>query len=398
MYKLQNGEMLDARIITLFKKYVEEQCSVQELEEVITILKKGEQQLEWQQVISDECDRVLAAGLQSEFSTAEVDRIYDGIAAHLPSAKMNTIRLWPRIVIVAAVVAIVSCIGLIYFYQHNKSEQIIAHTNDTAPGKRGAILTLANGQKILINDALGGTIASQSGVKISKDADGSLIYEINVLKPGQIEYNTLSTGKGEEMRLRLPDGSVVFLNSASSLKYPTNYTRLDQRKVFLTGEGYFEITKDKAHPFVVESNKQQVEVLGTHFNINSYLDEPVVTTTLIEGSVKVTSQGIQKVIHPGEQVVNSSGSLVVMKANLDNITDWKNGDFNLTDVDFRVAMRKVARWYNVELIYDSTVPPNIQADGWISRKQTLSSVLDMIQRLGIVHFRVEGNKVYVSKY
>ena len=370
---------------------------MQELEEVLTILKNGRYQSEWQQVISDESDRVLAAGLQSELSRTEVDSIYDGIAAQLPSAKSNTIKLWPRIAIAAAVVAIMFSAGLIYFHQHSKNGQSIASVNDIAPGKQGATLTLANGRKILINDALAGALANQSGVKISKDADGSIVYEINEPKPGQLEYNTLSTSRGEEMRLRLPDGSVVFLNAASSLKYPTNYTKMGERKVFLTGEGYFEIAKDKAHPFVVVSNKQQVEVLGTHFNVNGYLDEPVVTTTLVEGSVKVTSGAVQKVIRPGEQVLNVSGSLVVTKANLDNITDWKNGDFNLTDIDFRVAMRKVARWYNVEMIYDSTVPENIQADGWISRKQTLSAVLDMIQRLGIVHFRMEGKKVYVSK-
>ncbi|MCD0489892.1 FecR domain-containing protein [Pedobacter sp. MC2016-14] len=388
---------MEVRIITLFKKYIEEQCSAQELEEVLSILKNGGYQSEWQQVISDESDSILNAGLQTELSSAEVDRIYEGIASQLPSAKLKTIKLWPRVAIAAAIAAVIFTAGLTYFYQQDKREQSIAYANDVAPGKQGATLTLANGQKILIKDALAGTIASQSGVKILKNADGSITYELSGQKPGQLQYNTLSTGKGEEMRLRLPDGSVVFLNAASSIKYPTNCAILPQRKVFLSGEGYFEIAKDKAHPFIVESNKQQVEVLGTHFNVNAYLDEPVVTTTLIEGSVKISSGGRQKVIHPGEQVLNASGSLMVTNANLDNITDWKNGDFNLTDVDFRVAMRKIARWYNVELVYDATVPENIQADGWISRKQTLAAVLDMIQRLGMVHFRVEGKKVYVSK-
>ncbi|RZK61536.1 MAG: DUF4974 domain-containing protein, partial [Pedobacter sp.] len=235
-----------------------------------------------------------------------------------------------------------------------------------------------------------------SGMVITKSADGQLIYEFKKTSADRNQLNTLSTSNGETYQVRLPDGSVVWLNSASSLTYSPGLISSGKRFVKLTGEGFFNISKDKLHPFIVETDNQKIKVLGTHFNVNSYPDEPFTATTLLEGSVNVTSEGEQKLIVPGQQVINKNHSLKVIKVNVDQIIDWKEGDFNLTETDFRIAMRKVARWYNVEMVYDPAVPKNIQVDGWISRNQKLSSVLDMIEKLGVVSFRIEGKKVYVS--
>ncbi len=347
-----------------------------------------------------------------EYSISEqqLESELNRLSAALPLYRERA--LWPksnnyRIGAAAAVVAIIISAG-IWFYQKNNvavdTEQL-AHQGDVAPGRDGATLTLSNGQKILINDALAGNIANESGVKISKTADGQIVYEVNKLPlQGAGGYNTLSTTRGEQTQVRLPDGTLVFLNAESSLKYPASFASLKTRNVELTGEGYFEVAKDKSHPFIVRTfppsgggGIQEVEVLGTHFNINAYADETTIGTTLLEGSVRIAAGGYQKVLKPGEIGLNNGNAIQVANANVENITDWKNGDFYLDRIDFKQAMRKIARWYNVELIYDADVPSTLESGGWISRKNKLSTVLKSIEKTGQVHFKIEGRKIYISK-
>jgi len=194
------------------------------------------------------------------------------------------------------------------------------------------------------------------------------------------------------------------MNSASSITYSAMLIAHVSRRVKLEGEAYFEVAKDKAHPFVVESRGQEIEVLGTHFDVNSYADEPAVTTTLLEGSVKVTSFSSSsrearqtRVIKPGEEALNNGSGITVTAANIENNTDWIQGDFFLNHVNFKTAMRKIARWYDVEIIYDASVPDDMESGGWISRDRNLSSVLKLIESSGLVHFKVEGRKIYVTR-
>jgi ferric-dicitrate binding protein FerR (iron transport regulator) len=338
---------------------------------------------------------------ENQKAVAFVDyaRHYEQLLAALPTAEEITVtRLWPRIAIAVAVAAIIFGAGLFYFAgQTGKSGQEATYASDVDPGKQGATLMLANGQKVRIGNASAGNIAEQSGVKISKTADGQIIYELTDNNTGNLEYNTLSTTRGEQIQLRLPDGSLVFLNAASSLKYPTSFANAETRRVSLTGEGYFEISKDKAHPFIVATEKQEVEVYGTDFNINAYPDESVVATTLLEGSVLVRSKASQQMLKPGFQALNNGTAIKVIAADIENITDWKDGDFNLDGLDFKSAMRKIGRWYNVEVIYESGVPNGIKTGGWISRDNKLSDVLKLIEKSGSVHFKVFGGKLYVSK-
>jgi ferric-dicitrate binding protein FerR (iron transport regulator) len=304
-------------------------------------------------------------------------------------------RLWPRIAAAASIILMLGAGGYFYYQRHApKQQNQIA--NDVAPGHQGATLTLANGKKIILTQAVNGRLAKEAGVTISKTANGQLVYNVEGASQGS-KINTLSTDNGETYKVHLPDGSDVWLNSASSLTYNTTLNDNGKRIVSLTGEAYFEIAKDKAHPFIVHTDKQDVEVLGTHFNINSYKDEPAVATTLLEGSVKVTSGTNRQIIKPGEQAINNGAGIKVATVDVDNITDWKDGDFNLNHVDFKVAMRKVARWYDVEIIYDKSVPDDIETGGWISRKQKLSAVLKFIESSGLVHFKMEGKKIYISK-
>ncbi|MCD0489175.1 FecR domain-containing protein [Pedobacter sp. MC2016-14] len=324
-------------------------------------------------------------------------------AAENRDSKIGVFKLnsWWRSV--AAVVALVALGTALFVYENDPKQDllIVASKNDIAPGKQGATLTLANGKKINLADAANGELVNEAGLKIKKAKDGQLVYEVNSALSNENVVNTLSTANGETYIVQLPDGSRVWLNSASSLTYTAKLNQEGKRKVKLDGEAYFEINKDKLHPFIVESRGQQIEVLGTHFNVNTYKDEPLITTTLLEGSVRVTAVASGKaqtqVIKPGEQALNNAGNISTGRADLEKTMDWKNGDFFLNHVDFKTAMRKIARWYNVEVIYDSSVPNDIESGGWLSRDKSLITVLNSIQASGLAKFKIDGRKIYVSR-
>lgn len=375
-------QKIDAK--TLLEKYKLGNCTDAERDIVETWYQK-----------SDPEDPVQLSEEEIENS---LERIRGRLNAESPARPIT--KLWPRIAVAAAMVVVIFGVGLFYFSKDStRPGPFAASANDVAPGKRGATLTLANGEKIKLSDMLNGELAKEAGVTITKSADGQLVYEVKSSLPGEAKqsYNTLSTANGETYQVRLPDGSLVYLNSASSLTYAASLINDGKRVVALRGEGYFEIAKDQKHPFVVKTDKQEVEVLGTHFNINSYPDEPVVSTTLVEGSVKITSNGQQQLLKPGEQAINNGTSIKVAEANIENVIDWKQGEFYLNRVNFKTGMRKIARWYDVEVIYNASVPDDMEIGGWVSKNEKLSSVLKSIESAGLVRFRIEGRKIYVTK-
>ena len=345
---------------------------------------------------------------KGDLNTERFNEMYLQVVTR-PQSKKSVRPIWPRFAIAAAVAIIVSGAGLFYFNMNreNKIDQI-AYKNDVNPGIQGATLTLASGKKIRLSDTVNGELAKEAGVVITKSDNGKLVYEIMGSERDINKMNTLSTANGETYQVRLPDGSLVYLNAASSLTYSANLNEQERRIVRLSGEAFFEIAKltrqstkgsiSKRVPFIVETHNQKVEVLGTHFNVMAYGEEPAVATTLLEGSVKITSQHRNDIVlKPGQQALNSEHDITVSPANFENITDWKEGDFFLNHVNFKTAMRKIERWYNVEMIYDQSVPDDIESGGWISRKRKLSAVLRLIESTGQVRFRVEGRKVYVSR-
>ncbi|SMC66073.1 FecR family protein [Pedobacter africanus] len=390
---------MEKQIITLFQKYINQQCSQEEFEEVFAILKSGAYPSEWQKVIDDEAEDVLSSGKESELSVQEVNAIYAGIAARLKSGKQVQ-KLWPRIVGVAAAVSLI-VFGL-YFLQY-RNDQIntgttSSYVQDVKPGKVGATLTLANGKKIRLNDAGSGELANEAGVMITKTTAGQLIYEMEGTGVASDKINVLTTAKGETYKVRLPDGSLVWLNAASALKYPASFANLKERHVELVGEAYFEIKKDKKHPFLVQSSGQTVKVLGTRFNINSYLNEPATATTLLEGSIILVSGGKSIRLSPKEKMlVSKEGMRMEKNVNVDNVMDWQNDDFNFEGIKLKAALRKLERWYNIEFVLDNSISDEMEAGGWISRKNNLSVVLKLISKSGQVKFRIDQNKVYVSR-
>jgi len=346
-----------------------------------------------------EYERELGADKMTETHQKELLNYVFEYETSNQGGQIKKIKLWPRIGIAAAVAAIIVSVGIWSYkrnYNGNAIDQI-AHMNDIVPGKRGATLTLANGKKISLIEAANGELAKEAGVIITKTASGQLIYEIKNKDTVSNKINVLTTDNGETYQVRLPDGSSVWLNAASTLKYPASFAAFKDRRVELSGEGYFEVAKDKAHPFIVKTLNQEVRVLGTHFNINAYADEPATATTLLEGSVKLTAGNNDSLLKPGEQAINDHGTIKVGKANMEAIVDWKNEEFFLDKMDFRAAMRKISRWYNIEVIYSGSVPANLEAGGWIPRNSKLSDVLKSIESTGQVNFKIEGRKLYVSK-
>ncbi|WP_256003997.1 FecR family protein [Pedobacter deserti] len=307
-------------------------------------------------------------------------------------------RLWPRFAAAASIILILAA-GLFYYANHRSmlTKEVSTYAGDADPGKLGATLTLSNGKRISLSDAGNGKLAEESGVVITKAANGELIYEIKAGAAELDNLNTLSTEKGQTYRLRLPDGSNVWLNAASSITYTAGLVESGKRRVTLEGEAFFDVAKDKAHPFVVQSNGHQVEVLGTRFNINSYSDEPVKATTLMEGSIRVLWGASEKTIVPGQQALIQDGSIKVAKVNAADFADWTKGEFNFDQVNFKVAMRKIARWYDVDVSFDESIPENLYTGGWISRDKKLSEVLNFIESSGIARFHLEGKRLHVTR-
>lgn len=292
------------------------------------------------------------------------------------------------------------------------------------PGANKARLTLGNGMQISLTDAKNGQLAMQSGISVIKTADGKMIYQGDNQEVNKtLLYNTIETPRGGQYQVILSDGTKVWLNAASSLKYPTSFNSLKERKVILSGEAYFEVVHNKTQPFRVVSGSQLVEDIGTSFNINDYTDDPVAKTTVIEGAASVASlnesqltQQSQpssgdpkqvaatenvigtKILTPGQQaVLNKTGGLSIRNADLQEVVAWKNGDFVFRSTDFRTVMRNIARWYDVDVIYDPSAPSDVPLGGLVSRSKNISVLLNLMEETGAVHFKIEGRKITIRK-
>ena len=311
--------------------------------------------------------------------------------------KRKPIKLWLRISAAAAAIFIIVSIGLVLQNQ-NQNVKNVFH-NDIPAGMNSATLTLDNGKKIILSNANSGQLASESGILITKSADGEVIYSIkNQTENAANKSHTLSTVNGQTYRLQLPDQSKVWLNAASSIKFPASFAGIKNRKVELTGEAYFEISKDKEHPFIVKTTQQEVQVLGTHFNINSYEDKHNTSTTLLEGSVKITNEHKkQQLLKPGETaLVNNKENILVSPADIKSAMAWKNGDFRFNEERIDEIMLKISRWYDIEVTYHGPISKE-KFSGKISRNKNISEVLNMLSYSNAVKFIVEGRRVTVMQ-
>lgn len=294
---------------------------------------------------------------------------------------------------VAAAVSLTVLFAGLWMYQlQTKESTLTANDDDLAPAGNKAMLTLADGSKIVLTDAETGRLAEQDGIEIQKSQDGTLTYRVNaLLQQHEIAFNTLETPRGGLYRIVLPDGSIAWLNAESSLTYPTRFEH-DERRVEMTGEVYFEIakvtdSKNKRVPFFVKTVNQEIQVLGTHFNVNAYVDEPFTTTTLVEGSVRVTAlnNGKSVVLQPGQQARLGTG-LDVTNANTEKNLAWKSGDFYFENEELSSILQKLSRWYDV----DVECPPSrgkAKVTAIFPRDQSLSSIMESIAAIKSVKMK-----------
>ncbi len=270
---------------------------------------------------------------------------------------------------------------------------------DVQPGMNGAVLTLADGSKVQLDSLGNGVVTTQNKTTVTIK-DGQLVYSTpaNDQQPtiNDVAFNTMSTPNGRQYQLVLPDGTQVWLNAASSITYPVAFVGAE-RNVTITGEAYFEVAKDKTKPFHVGVNNMDVEVLGTHFNVNSYVDEAAINTTLLEGSVKVTAASGNVIIKPGQQAtLTANGQLSTNSAvDIEQVMAWKNGRFQFDGSSIEQVMRQLSRWYDIEVVYEGH-PKQQHFNGSISRNSELSKVFKILETSEAVHFRIEGKKVIVT--
>ena len=322
------------------------------------------------------------------------------VAQGSEAAPISRVHLLHRWGWAAAVLILVLGAGTYFFLQKTPAPPVarVQPVNDATPGTNKAILTLADGSKVTLDSAgnqiiqLGTTAIQQQGGQLQYSAQGG---------ETSVSYNTLTTPRGGQFQVKLPDGTKVWLNAASTLRYPTAFTG-KERKVEINGEAYFEIAKNAAMPFIVDILSGQgekegtVQVIGTHFNINAYSDEATIKTTLLEGAVRILKNGSISMLFPGQQAVIDGESLHVIKeSNTDEAVAWKNGIFNFEENDIQSVMRQIARWYDVDIKYENISTAHFM--GTISRNVNMSEVLNMIALTGAVHFKVEGRTITVKR-
>lgn len=409
------------QLYKLFNRYLNNQCTLEETEVLMKYFHTDDQYFLYQLilgVLEKEDDDTALLPLPPHVYRAIKKRIH-------PVAKVKS--LWLRIPGVAAAAAILFIITAgILFYTSRRSvitrNAEIVNQTDIAPGKNKAVLTLGDGRAIDLSDDKTGVLIDTGKLTYN---DGSLVQNSVSASSLSIQQRIiLSTPKGGTYQVVLSDGTKVWLNAASSLKFPSTFSTLSKSRVVeLSGEAYFEVAKvvvkghDKGSrrrdksikmPFIVVSRGQQVEVLGTHFNINSYLDENSVKTTLLEGSVRVsavntkdpsTSRAPSAMLKPGQQSVLTGGNrMQVIQADPELVVAWTKGLFYYKNTPMETVMNQISRWYNVDIAYADPTIKSQTFSGSVSRYDHVSKILGAIEFIEAAKFKVEANKITVLKY
>lgn len=388
----------------LFVKYLEDNCSEAEIETLLEYFKIPQNEELLKHFILAELERPDELDFPIPDIEERLDAIYSRVQVHARAAsprQKKVIKMrWDK---VAAAAAVLMALGAgLFFMNQGRSVDHLSQAiikNNIKPGHNQAVLTLANGSKINLSNLVAGQVATQLGASITKTADGQIVYQASehISDKGQaIGYNTIEAPAGGQWQVILPDRSHVWLNALSSITYPTAFTG-GERRVQLKGEAYFEVAHNAAMPFKVSSAGQTVEVLGTHFDIMAYDDEPLIKTTLLEGAVKVSKGDKVQMLQPGQQA-QVAGSEIKMTddVDLEDVVAWKNGYFKFNE-NLEAIMSKIARWYNVSIVYQSKPNPGYTFAGEISRERNLSEILKIMEYTGKVHFAVEGRRIIVNK-
>ena len=387
------------RLYELLKKYGDGSASGEEVGELLEALKSPEINKWAEAYITTDAknmsDRV-------SLPEPEWERIWKSILAGTEKkGRIMFLPAWKKIAATAAVLSVLAIGTYVFTVNKPANKEIVrsAHKQpamDIAPGGNKATLKLADGTVIILDSVENGSLAQQGSTKIIKLNSGQLSYSKAGTAIDKILFNTISTPRGGQYRVILSDGTSVWLNAASSLRFPTAFAG-PERSVELTGEGYFEVASNKTMPFHVKVNGTDVMVTGTHFNIMAYSDEKDMQTTLLEGKVSVTPvNGKQERLEPGKQAIinNVTHTVKLKEANLEMVMAWKNGFFHFRESNIRDVMRQLERWYDVDVEYETTGTEQ-DFTGIIPRAQNASSILKTLELTGTVHFRIVDKKIIV---
>lgn len=379
----------------LLQRYLNGECSPGEITELYTWLRNSEAHRPLLAAMQQEFEQVMQQ--PHEVPAALGDRVEARLLQDINRKKVRPLFSRYRVA-AAAVILLVTAAGLWWLTSSRSAKQpgsakelaAFNKVNDVAPGTSKAMLTLADGSTVTLDSA--GNQVIQQGKTLVQQNNGQLMYEG---KGEAIGYNTLNVPRGAQFNIVLPDGSHVWLNAASSLRFPTAFTG-KQRVVELQGQGYFEVAKDTARPFIVKVNTTEVQVLGTRFDIMAYADEKSLNTTLLEGAVRMKQGAFQQQLSPGQQAVldYASGRMSVRAVDVDEVVAWKTGFFEFDNASITVIMRQLSRWYDIEVSYLDNSTSRLFG-GRISRNLPLSEILHMLEANG-AKFNLEGRRLTVT--
>ncbi|MVT12249.1 FecR family protein [Chitinophaga tropicalis] len=394
--------MTQEELKALIDKYLAEELSEQEFHALWTALQEPGSEEVWLDKIRDTWENPVYQGLSDDNKRQEVlEKLLPVLTANaaIPEPAAGR-RVMAKLISAssywwaAAVILMICCAGGYYFFLRSSRQQPVLVTNDTtykndiAPGGNRALLTLSDGSTVPL-DSAGNQLIHQGTTTIQQN-NGQLQYKAAAGTAG-IGYNTLTTPRGGQFRVRLPDGTRVWLNAASSIRYPTAFEG-KERRVTITGEAYFEIAGNAAMPFVVNiDNRADVEVLGTHFNINAYRDEAAINTTLLEGKIRVKGT----VLNPGQQASLAANGQMRVLNDVDTmqVVAWKEGWFQFHTASLQEVMRQMARWYDIEINYQGNID-DVTFEGRMQRDLSLTQVLRILEKYH-VRFRIEGKTITV---
>ncbi|MBL0155210.1 MAG: FecR domain-containing protein [Chitinophagaceae bacterium] len=331
-------------------------------------------------------------------------RLFATIRSQETPVPVSRPRRW--LIPAAAILILLSVAAYFFFNPGKKGQAIAANNNKTIPaapilpGGNKAVLILADGSSIILDSTTNGIISQQGAVKVNKLENGLLVYMVNgrqITENDEAFYNTISTPRGGQYQVTLTDGTKVWLNAASSIRFPVVFTG-SNRKVEITGEAYFEVEKNAKMPFIVKAGESEVEVLGTHFNVNAYNDEAAIRTSLLEGSVKVSvGKGPREYLQPGQQSgITKDGKIRIYDhVDMEEVMAWKDGRFQFKSADLSTILRQISRWYDVDIEYRNNV--NLHFTGQLPRSSQAASFFEKLEMTGEVHFKVEGRKIIVLR-
>lgn len=362
---------------------------------------------QWYNSLADDETALSPGGEEREINERLQRRIFNTITRYRNHTHRLFFRGWQLPVIAASVILILASLAVYYYIYSGKlpgvalaQKNSIPAATDIVPGGNRALLTLADGSTIVLDSASNGMLSRQGNIKVLKLDNGLLSYTGQGVKKdanNETAFNTISTPRGGQYQVTLSDGTKVWLNAASSISFPVAFTAAG-RSVSVTGEAYFEVARDRHRPFKVQINNSEIEVLGTHFNVNAYEDEATVKTTLLEGKIKQTTKGgtFQKILLPGQQSdIRKNGEMSVSTdVDTEEAVAWIQGNFQFRSADLHAVLRQVSRWYDVDIEYKGNV--DLHFTGQLPRSENASALFENLALTGEVHFRIEGRKVIVS--